>query len=114
MPWLSTRIVPSELEAVFTTTALDGLLLVCAAACAPAAELVVLLDELLPHAASRSDAATAGRDSFSRWRMHSLLCKSGTMLARVGPAVLMRTPGGRVPSSAFFVRRFSLSANPIP
>ena len=40
-----------------------------------AAELVVLLDELLPHAASRSDAASAGRDSFSRWRIVSLLCK---------------------------------------
>jgi hypothetical protein len=66
MPWLSTRIVPSELEAVFTTAAPDELLLVCAAARVLAAELVVLLDELLPHAAIRSDAAIAGMDSFSR------------------------------------------------
>ena len=34
-----------------------------------AVEFVVLLDELLPQAAIRSDAAIAGRDSFSRWRM---------------------------------------------
>ncbi|HEY4894996.1 MAG TPA: hypothetical protein VII01_02815 [Solirubrobacteraceae bacterium] len=73
MPWLLTRIVPSELEALLTTAALDELLLVCEAGCVPAAELVVLLDELLPQAAIRSDAAIAGRDSFSRWRMYSLL-----------------------------------------
>ncbi|HEY2536256.1 MAG TPA: hypothetical protein VGI24_04655 [Solirubrobacteraceae bacterium] len=59
-----TRIVPSELEAVFTT-APDELALVCAAGCALVAELVVLLLELLPQAAIRSDTATAGRDSFS-------------------------------------------------
>jgi hypothetical protein len=88
------------LEAVFTTTALDGLLVLCAAGCVlAAAELVVLLDELLPHAASRSDAAIAGRDSFSRWRMHHSCEKSGTVLAHVGPAVLIRTPSGRVPSA---------------
>jgi hypothetical protein len=50
--------VPSELEALYTTTALDELLLVCAAACVLAAELVVLLDELLdellPHATIRT------------------------------------------------------------
>jgi hypothetical protein len=67
------RIVPSELEALFTSTALDEPLLVCAAGSVPAAELVVLLDELLPQAAIRSDAAIAGRDSFSRLRMYSLL-----------------------------------------
>jgi len=99
MPWLSMRIVPSELEAVFTTTALEELLLVCAAGCVLAAELVVLLDELLPQAAIRSDAAIAGMDSFSRWRMCSLLCKSGTVLARVGAAVLIKTPCRRVPSA---------------
>jgi len=38
MPWLSMRIVPSELETVFTKTALDELLLVCAAGCVLAAE----------------------------------------------------------------------------
>jgi hypothetical protein len=60
------------LEALFTRAALDGLP-VCAAGCALAAELVVLLDELLPHAAIRSDAAIAGRDNFSTWRMCPLL-----------------------------------------
>ncbi|HSZ69389.1 MAG TPA: hypothetical protein VK756_03410 [Solirubrobacteraceae bacterium] len=64
--------MPSELEALFTTTALDELA-VGAAGCVLAAELVVLLDALLPQAAIRSDAAIAGRDSFSRWRMCSLL-----------------------------------------
>ncbi|HEY3829192.1 MAG TPA: hypothetical protein VGL57_08355 [Solirubrobacteraceae bacterium] len=68
------RIVPSELEAVFTTTALEGLLVLCAAGCARVAEVVVLLDELLPQAAIRSDAAIAGRDSFSTWRMCPLPC----------------------------------------
>ena len=77
MPWLSTRIVPSELEALFTTAVLDELLLVCAAGCVLAAELVVLLDELLPQAASSSETAIAGRDSFSRWRMCSLLWQVG-------------------------------------
>jgi hypothetical protein len=66
MPWLLTRIVPSELEAVFTT-ALEELLLVCAAGCALAAEVVgLLLDELLPQAASNSETASAGRDSLNR------------------------------------------------
>ncbi|MFZ2113608.1 MAG: hypothetical protein WAU77_07765 [Solirubrobacteraceae bacterium] len=68
--------MPSELEALFTRTALDEPLLVCAAGCvlaAELAELVELLDELLPQAAIRSDAAIAGRDSFSRLRMYSLL-----------------------------------------
>ncbi|HTA32501.1 MAG TPA: hypothetical protein VK721_03670 [Solirubrobacteraceae bacterium] len=61
-----TRIVPSELDAVFTT-APEELPLVCAAGCAPAAELVVLLlVELLPQAASNSEMAAAGRDNFSR------------------------------------------------
>jgi hypothetical protein len=69
MPWLSTRIVPSELEAVFTTAALDEPPLAWVAGWVLAAELLVLLDELLPHAASSRDAASAGRDSFSRWRM---------------------------------------------
>src|ERR1700677_5252211 len=96
MPWLSTRIVPSALEAVFTT-GLDELLLIDAAACVLAAGVVVLLDELLPQAASRSDAAIAGRDSFSRWRMCSLLWISrGTALSRE-PPVLRETPRRRVP-----------------
>ena len=106
MPWLLTRIVPSELEALFTTAALDELLLVCAAGCALAAELVVLLDELLPQAASNSDTAAAGRDSFSRWRMCSLLWISrGTALSRE-PPVLRETPHRRVP-----FRRDDLSAS---
>ena len=63
----------SELEALFTTTALEELLLCDAAGCALEAELVVLLDEPPPHPATRSDAAIAGRDSFTRWRMCSLL-----------------------------------------
>jgi hypothetical protein len=83
MPWLLTRIVPSELEAVFTTAA-EELLPVCAAGWVLAAELVVLLFvELLPQAASSSDAAAAGRDSFSRWRMCSLLLTSRAPLRRV-------------------------------
>jgi hypothetical protein len=71
MPRLLTRIVPSVgLEVLFTTAldplALPPLLLVCVEGAAPAAELVVLLLELLPQAASRSEVATAGRESFSR------------------------------------------------
>src|ERR1700677_1895871 len=86
MPWLLTRIVPSALEAVFTMAALDGLLVVWAAGCVLAAELVVLLlVELLPQAASRRDAARAGGDSFSRWRMYSLLRQVGRHAAACGP-----------------------------
>jgi hypothetical protein len=61
----------------------DELLLVCAAGCVLAAELVVLLlVELLPHAASNIDAATAGTDSLSRWRnVFTPLDKSGTVPA---------------------------------
>jgi hypothetical protein len=85
MPWLLTRIVPSELEAVFTTAALDELLLVCAAGCVLAAELVVLLlVALLPQAASNTEAATAGSDSLSRWRMCSLLWTSRAPCRRIG------------------------------
>jgi hypothetical protein len=81
MPWLLTRIVPSELEALFTT-APEELLLVCAAGCVLAAELVVLLlVELLPQAASNTETAAAGRDSLSRWRnVFTPLDKSGTVL----------------------------------
>jgi hypothetical protein len=61
------------LDAVFTTV-LDALVLVGVAGCVLAAELVVLLLELLPHAAIKSDTATAGMDSFSTWRICSLLC----------------------------------------
>jgi hypothetical protein len=78
--------VPSELEAVFTP-ALDPLELACVAGSVPAAELVVLLLEPLPHAASRSETATAGMDSFSAWRICSLLCvESGAPRRRVIPA----------------------------
>jgi hypothetical protein len=58
----------------------EDLLLVCAAGCVLAAELVVLLlVELLPQAASNSEAASAGRDSLSRWRnVFTPLDKSGT------------------------------------
>ncbi len=65
MPWLSTRTVPSvELEPAFTIVLAP--LLVCAAGVGLAAELVVLLLELLPQAATRSEAAIAGMDNFSR------------------------------------------------
>jgi hypothetical protein len=63
MPWLSTRIVPSGLEAVFTTAPV----LTCAAGFALALELVVLLlVELPPQAASNSETAAAGTENFSR------------------------------------------------
>jgi len=84
MPWLLTRILPSELEALFTTAAPDELLFVCAAGCVLAAELVVLLlvELLLLQAASNTETAAAGRDSLSRWRnMFTPLDESGTVAA---------------------------------
>src|ERR1700730_1624526 len=63
MPSASTRIVPSELEALLTVA--PEAPVVCAEL---VVELVVLL-ELLPHAASAREAPSAGTNTFSRSRM---------------------------------------------
>jgi hypothetical protein len=58
MPLPLTRIVPSELEPVFTSAAE---LVLCAAGAFEVVVVFVVLLELLPHAARSSDTATVGR-----------------------------------------------------
>ena len=68
MPWGVTRIVPNELEAVFTVAVEE--LVVAPAGC----ELVELveLDELLPHAASTNDVPRSSGNSLIAFRIASL------------------------------------------
>src|ERR1700739_1832743 len=68
MPWASTRIVPSGLEEVLTVAPAAPVAPDEPAVCV---ELVVLL-ELLPHAASTTEAARARTTSYSGSRMASL------------------------------------------
>jgi hypothetical protein len=84
MPWASTRIVPPtvELVAVFTTAPEEDA--ACVAAEPPsAAEVPVLLLELLPHAASRADAARAGITKVLNCRICALLSEASTVIAAV-------------------------------
>jgi hypothetical protein len=71
MPLLSTRIVPSELDAVFTVVGEE--LVVLATGCEAEDVVVpVVLLELLPQAARSTVAASDGTPTFARNRISSL------------------------------------------
>jgi hypothetical protein len=95
MPRESTRTVPPsfEFEAVFTS-ALE-VLVWAAAGWVSLLELALLLLELLPHADSRTDAASVGIKNFIAWRI------VGSYLAdrpRFPRPLTLKTAERRIPS----------------
>src|SRR4029077_6307075 len=92
MPWASTRIVPSELDAVFTVAA-EEVVVVVACVAGAAAFVVVEFDELLPHAASARDAARTSGVILIALRIASLPLSRGARVCFT--RLILKTPRAR-------------------